>query len=334
MKILQLLREAIRVRNYSHRTEKSYVQWVKRFIRFHNVRHPQEMHDQEVVEFLTYLAVQRQVSPSTQNQALNALVFFYRWVMEAPLGDISASTRAKKPLRLPVVLTRDEVFRILSNLEGQHRLVAALLYGSGLRLMECLSLRTKDLDFSYRCILIRNGKGQKDRVVAMAGAVIEPLRQHLFYVNEYHQRDLANGYGDVYLPVALARKYKSASSSFGWQYVFPSKRLSIDKRSAIKRRHHVHESVFQKAFRNAVVRTEMTKNATPHTLRHSFATHALENGLDIRTVQQQLGHASLETTEIYTHVLKRGGQAIRSPLDDLFPANESANLARSEHPSQ
>jgi integron integrase len=278
------------------------------------------LHDKEVAEFLTYLAVVRRVSANTQNQALNALVFFYRNVVCNPLGDITSATRAKKPQRLPVVLTREEVRNILLLLEGRNRLIGSLLYGSGLRLMECLQLRVKDIDFDYRCIHVQNGKGFKDRIVTLSPQLNSPLHNHLHFVHQVFTRDQANGFGKVYLPPALARKYRSASGDWGWQYVFPARSLSIDSESGVKRRHHIDITTFQKAFKKAVTTSGISKRASSHSMRHSFATHALENGIDIRTVQQQLGHSSLETTEIYTHVLKRGGHAVRSPLEDIFPS--------------
>jgi integron integrase len=316
---LNEIRAAIRLRNYSIRTEKAYVDWSKRFIRFHGNSHPAELHDAEVVEFLTHLAVNRHVSASTQNQALNALVFMYRHVVKHALGDITSTTRAKQPKKLPVVLTRHEVSLLLTSLNGIHRLIGSMLYGSGLRISECISLRIKDINYEYSCLHIHNAKGQKDRIVTLSPQLIAPLKTQVDVVKSIHAADLAAGYGHVYLPNALSRKYKSASQSIHWQYVFPSTNLSTDPRSGEIRRHHQYQSTFQKVFRVAANKANLMKPATPHTLRHSFATHALENGMDIRTVQQQLGHASLETTEIYTHVLKRGGYAVRSPLEDIFP---------------
>lgn len=321
-KLLDQLRHTIRVRNYSIRTEEAYVQWARRFILFHRKRHPAEMHDAEVVQFLTHLAVKRNVAANTQNQALNALVFLYKNVLDRPLGDISAATRAKKPKNLPVVLNRDEVKQLLIRLKGVHRMVGGLLYGSGLRLTECLRLRVKDVDFEYSCIHIHNGKGAKDRIVTLPPALHQPLKGHLHQVRLVHTADLERGYGEVHLPSALARKYRSASKEWKWQYLFPATRTSDDPRSPQHSRHHLHATAFQKAMRAAVVEAGITKPATSHTLRHSFATHALENGLDIRTVQEQLGHSSLETTEIYTHILKRGGHAVRSPLEDIFVSIE------------
>ncbi len=318
-RLLDQLRDAIRVRNYSIRTEDAYVMWAKRFVRFHDMKHPMEMGDIEVVAFLTHLAVNRNVAANTQNQALSALVFLYNHVIGTPLGDISKSVRAKKPSKLPVVLTREEVRRVLFTLQGNQRLIVTLLYGSGLRLMEALQLRVKDIDTNYQCLHIHDAKGRKDRIVTFPPSLHRPFASHLEQVKVTHESDLAAGYGEVHLPNALGRKYRSAGVSWPWQYVFPANRISHDPRSGKERRHHVYPSTIQKAVKRALSKAEVKKPATSHTFRHSFATHALENGIDIRTVQQQLGHASLETTEIYTHVLKRGGQAVRSPLEDIFP---------------
>lgn len=313
------VRQAIRVKNYSIRTEQAYTSWIKRFIRFNQYRHPSELHDEEVVRFLTHLAVNRNVAANTQNQALNALAFVYKHVIKHPLGDITKTVRAKKPRKLPIVLDRDEIVKIMYSLKGTSRLIAALLYGSGLRSMECLRLRNKDIDFTYACLHIHDGKGQKDRIVALSPSLLRPLKLQIENNKLQHDSDLSNGYGEVHLPYALARKYKNAAKEFKWQYLLPSIQLSRDPRSGKLHRHHRYQSSFQKAFHVAVQKAGILKQASPHTLRHSFATHALENGIDIRTVQQQLGHSSLETTEIYTHVLKRGGQAVRSPLEDIYP---------------
>lgn len=318
-KLLDQMRAAIRARNYSIRTEHAYTSWVRRYIRFHGLKHPQELGEQHVIDFLTHLAVSRNVAASTQNQALSALVFLYKHVLQRPLSDITNTVRAKKPQKVPVVLDRDEVRLLLNELTGVHKLIAALLYGSGLRLMEALQLRVKDLDFSYRTIHIHNAKGAKDRVVTFPEVLHSPVHVQLQQTQITHNQDLARGLGETYLPNALVRKYRSAARSWTWQYVFPANRLSTDPRTKRIGRHHVYPTTLQKAFKQAVIRAGISKPASAHTLRHSFATHALENGLDIRTVQQQLGHASLETTEIYTHVLKRGGHAIRSPLEDIYP---------------
>ncbi|XOV87350.1 MAG: integron integrase [Pseudomonadota bacterium] len=318
-KLIDEMTVALRARHYSIRTEQVYTAWVRRFVRFHNLRHPTEMREAEVIAFLNHLALNRDVAANTQNQALQALVFLYRYVLDAPLGDITSAVRAKKPQKLPVVLDRNEIRLVLHELEGQNKLIGALLYGSGLRLMEALKLRVKDINFAYQCIHIHDAKGAKDRVVTLPTSLQEPLRLQLERARQVHHADLARGYGEVYLPYALARKYLNAGREWPWQYVFPSSRLSEDPRSGKISRHHVYPTSFQKALRRAVIATDIKKPASSHTLRHSFATHMLENGLDIRTVQQQLGHSSLETTEIYTHVLKRGAQAVRSPLEDIFP---------------
>ena len=280
------------------------------------------MHDSEVIQFLSHLAVNRNVSANTQNQALNALVFLYRNVIGNPLGDISAAVRAKKPQKLPVVLSRQEIRSLLTQLEGVHRLIGGLLYGSGLRLLECLRLRIKDLDFDYRCIHVHNGKGGKDRIVTLPDVLLSPLRDHCHQTKLTHRADLQRGFGQASLPSALARKYANATTEWKWQYVFPSTRISTDPRTGHRGRHHLDVSAFQKVIRKSVQHADIQKPASSHTLRHSFATHALENGMDIRTVQQQLGHTSLETTEIYTHVLHRGGLAVRSPLEDIFPDDD------------
>jgi integron integrase len=312
-------RNTLRVRNYSLATERSYVNWVKRFIRFHNMTHPGELREDAVVQFLTHLAVKREVAPATQNQALNALAFMYKHQLNQPLGDISASVRAKPKRNLPVVLDRTEIVDLLSRLQGSHRLIASLLYGSGLRIMECLRLRVKDIDLNYHCIHVRDGKGKKDRVTTLSPQLDYSLKEQIRNVGIIHQHDLQQGFGEVYMPHALIRKYPAEAKRLPWQYLFPSKNITADPRSGIYRRHHQYQSTFQKVFRRALRDSNIAKHATPHTLRHSFATHALENGVDIRTVQQQLGHTSVETTEIYTHVLNRGAQAVRSPLEDLYP---------------
>jgi integron integrase len=312
--LVECIRDAIRLKHYSIRTEQSYVNWIKRYIFFHNVRHPDEMSAAEVEAFLTHLAVNEKVAASTQNQALSALLFLYREVLKKDLGPIDA-LRAKKTRRLPTVLTKEEVHRVLGELSGTHQLTARLLYGSGLRLMECLRLRVKDLDFAQRQILVRDGKGEKDRVTILAESLVSLLRDHLRIVKRTHKEDLAKGYGAVYLPYALERKYPNAEREWIWQYVFPANRLSVDPRSGVVRRHHLHESSLQKAVRAAARAAGIPKRVSCHTFRHSFATHLLEAHYDIRTVQELLGHKDVKTTMIYTHVLNRGGLAVRSPLD-------------------
>ena len=309
----------IRTKHYSIRTEQTYIDWIRRFILFHGKRHPRDMGEREVAAFLTHLAVQRNVAASTQNQALNALVFMYREVLEQPLNaEMKGIVHAKRPRRLPVVLTPAEVSGLLSRLEGTPWLVACLLYGSGLRLIEAVRLRVMDLEFDRRAILVRNGKGGKDRVVTLADELVQPLHRHLQNVKTTHERDLEAGFGCVHLPHALARKYPNACREWGWQYVFPASRRGVDPRSGIERRHHIDASVIQKAVKTAVRKAGIHKKASCHTLRHSFATHLLERGMDIRTVQEQLGHKDVRTTQIYTHVLNRGGLAVRSPLSGLL----------------
>jgi integron integrase len=306
------------MRHYSIRTEQTYLQWIKRFIHFHDLRRPEELGEAEVARFLSHLAVRDRVAASTQNQALNALVFMYRHVLNRPLGEIIGAVRAKRPQRLPVVLSQDEVRRLFRHLDGVAWLVACLLYGSGLRLMESARLRVKDLDFDHRAIIVRDGKGAKDRVVTLPDEVIEPLQTHLDWARTLHNKDLAAGMGDVYLPFALARKYPSAGKEWGWQYVFPSRKTSVDPHSGVERRHHLNESVVQKAVKRAVRKAQINKPASCHTLRHSFATHLLERGMDIRTVQEQLGHKDVRTTQIYTHVIQRGGLGVKSPLGEVI----------------
>jgi len=314
-KLLDQVRDAIRVKHYSIRTEEAYVQWIKRFILFHAKRHPNEMGVPEIEAFLTHLAVQENVAASTQNQALSALLFLYREVLHKELDGPIDALHAKKPKRLPTVLTKEEAHRVFDRLSGVNLLMAKLLYGSGLRLMECLRLRVKDLDFDYRTVTVRDGKGEQDRVTILPESLVVPLQDHLHIVQRTHEEDLAQGHGAVYLPYALERKYPNAEREWIWQYVFPSDRLSVDPRSGSVRRHHADESGLQKAVRQAAKATGITKHVSPHTFRHSFATHLLENHYDIRTVQELLGHKDVKTTMIYTHVLQRGGLAVRSPLD-------------------
>ncbi len=322
---LDQVRNTIRTRHYSIRTEKSYVGWIHRYILFHNKRHPKDLGEEHVAEFLTYLAVKRRISPSTQNQALNALVFLYKQVIGRPLGDILNVVRAKRPQRLPTVLSQDEVRRLVRQVDGPCWLPVCLLYGSGLRLMECLRLRVKDLDFEHRAITVRSGKGGKDRIVTLPEPCIEPLKRQLELVRNLHGKDLSDGFGAVWMPYALERKYPLAPKSWGWQYVFPASKRSTDPRSGIKRRHHLDDSCLQKTVKRALRRAGIFKPASCHTLRHSFATHLLERGMDIRTVQEQLGHKDIRTTQIYTHVLQRGGNAVISPLSDILGPGSPLN---------
>ncbi|MBT4493074.1 MAG: integron integrase [Gammaproteobacteria bacterium] len=319
-KILERLKNQIRIRNYSPRTEQSYVHWVKKFIRFHHLKHPLDLDETAVVAFLTHLAVDRRVSPNTQNLALSSIVFLYGKVLDRPLGDITATVRAKKPQKLPTVLSRSEVASIIRNLDGSHKLIASLLYGSGLRLMEALQLRVKDMNFDYACIQVHNAKGAKDRIVTFPQILHHTVSVHLQQVRLLHDTDLKQGFGRASLPYALVRKFRGDDKSWGWQFVFPGKNISRDPNSDKRGRHHVDPSTFRKAFKRSTIKGNLSKPASSHTLRHSFATHALENGVDIRTIQQQLGHSSLETTEIYTHILRRGAHAVKSPLEDIFPS--------------
>lgn len=314
-KLLDQVRDRLRVKHYSIRTEQTYVHWIKRYIFFHGKRHPKDLGARDIEAFLTHLAVEGKVSASTQNLAKSSLLFLYREVLEIELPWLENVTQAKAPKRLPVVLTVGEVQDVLSRLTGTHALIASLLYGGGMRLMEAVRLRVKDVDFARHEIVVREGKGFKDRVTMLPEAVVAPLRSHLAKVKAMHEEDLAQGYGEVYLPFALDKKYPNAGREWGWQYVFPSRNLSVDPRSGAIRRHHVDEKGVQRAVKQAVRDAGLTKPATPHTLRHSFATHLLQSGYDIRTVQELLGHSDVSTTMIYTHVLNKGGRGVVSPLD-------------------
>jgi integron integrase len=311
-RLLEQVREAIRRRYFSRRTEQAYVHWIKRFIYFTGKRHPATVGESEVTAFLNHLAAERHVAASTQNQALSSLLFLYKEVLGQQLGWLDGLQR---PTRLPTVLTRPEVERVLAQLVGTRWLLASLLYGSGLRVIECLRLRVKDVDLSYRQILVRDGKGEKDRVTMLPETLLEPLRAHLERVRPLHARDLREGYGEVHLPYALARKYPRAGREWCWQYVFPSKNRSTDPDDGVVRRHHLNESVLQRAVKEGARAAGIAKHVNCHTLRHSFATHPLEGGYDIRTVQELLGHSDVSTTMIYTHVLNKGGRGVKSPLD-------------------
>ena len=316
-KLLDQARDTIRLRHYSIRTEESYLRWMKQYILFHNKRHPVDMGEPEVTAFLSHLAVDRQVSSSTQNQALAALLFLYKHVLEQPLDWLDKIQRAKKPERLPLVFTREEVRSILIHLEGSKWIVGSLLYGAGLRLLECLRLRVKDIDFGYNQIVVRDGKGAKDRVTVLPHLVRNPLQRHLVKVKALHELDLSEGFGRVFLPGALARKYPNAPKEWPWQYVFPATKRSPDPRSTEIRRHHIPETVIQKSVKAAIRKGGIAKPGSCHTFRHSFATHLLDAGYDIRTVQELLGHKDVSTTMIYTHVLNKGGHGVRSPIDAL-----------------
>lgn len=314
-KLRDQVRDIARLRHLSLRTEETYWNWIRRFILFHHKRHPREMGSEEITAFLTHLAVEGRVAASTQNQAFNALLFLYRQVLKIAMPDIGAAVRARQPRHLPVVLTGDETEAVIARLSHTNRLIASLLYGSGLRLMEALRLRVKDVDFARHEVIVRDGKGEKDRVTMLPQSLGSALELHLKDVKRLHDQDLKAGHGDVYLPYALERKYLSAGREFGWQYVFPDRKLSDDPRTGKRRRHHVMEHNVQRAVKKAVQDAGLHKNATCHTFRHSFATQVLENGYDIRTVQELLGHKDVRTTMIYTHVLNRGGRGVRSPLD-------------------
>lgn len=314
-KLLDQVRNVIRVKHFSLSTERAYVGWIRRFILFHHKKHPTEMAEPEIRQFISHLAVDAKISASTQTVALSALLFLYREVLKRDLPFIDHIERAKPSKTLPVVFTRSEVQAILARLEGTHHLIASLLYGGGLRLMEAVRLRVKDLDFERAEITVRAGKGAKDRITMLPRSIIQPLQTHLKRVRLLHQADLKAGFGRVQLPFALARKYPEAERQWGWQYVFPSMKLSRDPRSGEQRRHHVHAEQTQRAVKNAIRLAQITRNGSCHTFRHSFATHLLEDGYDIRTVQELLGHKDVSTTMIYTHVLNRGGLGVRSPLD-------------------
>lgn len=316
-KLLDQVRAVIRSKHYSRRTEETYIDWIRRYVRFHKTRHPRELGSADITTFLTHLAVDLDVAAATQNQARSALLFLYREVLGIAINAPQHVVAAKMPRRLPTVLTRDEVRAVLGRMSGDHRLMAQLLYGSGLRLMECLRLRVKDLDFAQHQLTIRDGKGMHDRVTMLPDALAAPLQLHLQLVRRIFDEDVEHGYGMVYLPFALERKYQNASREWGWQYVFPSDRLSTDPRGGQMRRHHRDERGLQSAVKAAVRAVDIAKPASCHTFRHSFATHLLENGYDIRTVQELLGHADVKTTMIYTHVLNRGGHGVRSPLDEV-----------------
>jgi integron integrase len=314
-KLLDQVRDAIRLRHLSLRTEEAYLGWIRRFILFHHKRHPNDMGAEEVQVFLSHLAVHAQVAASTQNVALNALLFLYRYVLHQPWPELGPIAHAKRPRRLPTVFTQEEVVAVLAQLHGMSWLMASLLYGAGLCLMECLELRVKDLEFASQQIVVRNGQGTQDRLTLLPQTLVAPLQRHLIKVQALHEEDVAEGYGDVYLPYALARTSPNAGQAWGWQYVFPTAKRTRDPRSGVERRGHVSATVLQKGVKEAVQRAGIAKHGTCHTLRHAFATHLLEHGYDIRTVQELLGHKDVKTTMVYTHVLQRGGKGVRSPLD-------------------
>ena len=314
-RLLDRLRDALRSRRYSRRTEQTYCHWVKRFVFFHKVRHPAEMGEPEINAFLTHLAVKDKVSASTQNQALSALLVLYRHVIGRDVGELGEVIRARKPTRLPVVMTREEVKTVLGQLTGDKRLMASLMYGAGLRLMECLRLRVQDIDFSRNEIMVRDGKGAKDRITMLPELLKKPLESHLRNVKAIHEKNLSEGWGRVQLPDALDRKYPNALTDWRRQWVFPQESRWKNPTTSQQGRHHVHETILQRAVKDAVRNANIVKHAGSHTFRHSFATHLLESGYDIRTIQELLGHSDVSTTMIYTHVLSKGGHGVRSPID-------------------
>jgi integron integrase len=316
-RLVERMREAIRSRHYSRRTEKTYWYWVRYFVVFHGKRHPAEMGAAEVTAFLSWLATERNVAAATQNQALSALLFLYKHVLGVELPWLGELVRAQRPVRLPSVLSEAEVRRLLACMSGATRLMAGLLYGAGLRQIECLSLRVKDVDFAYRQVLVRDGKGARDRVTMLPENLVQPLQEHLGRVRALHGRDVKEKFGEVKLPYALARKYPRAARDWKWQYVFPSGNRSPDPEDGVVRRHHVHPDTLSRAVGRAALRAGIEKRVSCHTLRHSFATHLLERGYDIRTVQELLGHSDVSTTMIYTHVMNKGARAVKSPLDRL-----------------
>ncbi|MCJ7824379.1 MAG: integron integrase [Anaerolineales bacterium] len=317
-KLLEKVRDSLRIKHYAYKTEKQYIYWIRRFILFHNKSHPRNMGKTEIEAFLTHLATKELVAASTQNQALNAIAFLYKNVLDLPFDFSLQNVRARRPKRLPTVLTRQEVFKIIECMHDRYRLIIQLLYGSGLRINECVRLRVKDLDFGYHQIHVRDTKGNKDRRTILPETLVRPLQLQMLRANKQHEMDLQDGFGAVYLPHALERKYPYAAREWIWQYIFPSSRITTDPRSGLKRRHHITMDAIRRSLRVAIKLTRIQKRVTPHTFRHSFATHLLEDGHDIRTVQELLGHKDLRTTMIYTHVLKRGPLAAQSPLDKMF----------------
>jgi len=314
-KLLEQVRAVARVRHLSLRTEEAYVARIRQFILFHGKRHPSEMAETEIRQYLTHLAVNERVAASTQNVALCALLFLYRDVLKQELPQITGVERARTKSKLPVVFTREETAAVLTHLTGRDYLMASLLYGSGLRVMECVRLRVKDVEFARRQLTVREAKGEHQRVTMLPDTICQPLREHLLRVRMQHEEDVRRGGGNVYLPYALQRKYPNAAREWAWQYVFPADRLSLDPRTQVSRRHHRSENILQRAVKTAIIKADINKAGSCHSLRHSFATHLLESGYDIRTVQELLGHKDVRTTMIYTHVLNRGGRGVRSPLD-------------------
>jgi integron integrase len=315
-KLLELVRETLRTKHYSYRTEQAYVDWIKRFIIFHNKRHPRDMGAEEVQAFITYLANERRMAASTQNQALSAIIFLYKYILQKELILPSEILRPGRPERLPTVLSHQEAMAVIGKMKGTPKLIVQLLYGSGLRVTECLRLRVKDLDFANHQVIVRDGKGENDRATVLPDSLVPALKSQIEITRLIHQKDLKEGFGEVSLPYALAKKYPNAPREFPWQYVFPSLNRSVDPVSKRTKRHHLDVTVVQKAVRQAVLASNLDKPVSPHTFRHTFATQLLQNGYDIRTVQELLGHKDVKTTMIYTHVLQRGAGAVKSPLDE------------------
>ncbi|HCR69811.1 MAG TPA: integron integrase [Anaerolineae bacterium] len=316
-KLLEQYRDALRLKHYSQRTEKTYLLWVRQYIVFHNKRHPKEMGVNEINQFLIHLTNDKKISASTQNQALSAILFLYRHILRIELDEKSLSGfRPQRAKVVPTVLSKEEVKQVINHLTGVYKLIAQIMYGAGLRVMETMRLRVKDIDFENHQIIVRDGKGENDRVTTLPNSLIQPLQLHLQQVKITHQKDIADGNGTVYLPFALERKYQNANKEWIWQYLFPATSIYTDSQTGMKRRHHLHETAVQKAVKQAAKMAKIDKHVSPHTFRHSFATHLLQNGYDIRTVQELLGHKDVKTTMIYTHVLQRGGLAVKSPLDN------------------
>lgn len=316
-KLLDQIRIHLRVNHYSRKTEEAYISWIKRYILFHNKRHPNEMGAEEIKKFISFLANEKHVSSSTQNQALNAILYLYKNIIKKEINFVDGLTYTKRIRHLPTVFTREEAQKIIAELDGVVQLFVKMLYGTGMRLSEGLQLRVKDIDFEARQITIRDGKGEKDRITILPEKLIEPLRDHIRKVKNLHLKDLQRGFGFTVLPYALERKYPNASKEFIWQYVFPAKSFIYDKERKLKYRYHIHQSVIQKAVRNAIQKAEINKQASVHTFRHSFATHLLESGVDIRTIQELLGHSSIRTTMVYTHVMHKF-KGVKSPLDSIL----------------
>ena len=317
-RLLDKVHAVLRIHHYSLRTEHSYVQWIKRFILFHKKRHPKEMGKLEVEAFLSYLATDKNVAASTQNQALSAILFLYKKVLNIEIDWVDNVVRAKRPKYLPVVLSPNEVKTMIRAMDGTYQLMAKILYGSGLRLMELLRLRVQDVNFDYEQIVVRSGKGNKDRVTVLPANVMSDIKEQLKLTRLLHNKDLQEGYGEVYLPFALERKYPNAAKEWIWQYIFPSSKRSMDPETNVIRRHHIYHQNFTRAIKKAAYDIGINKRVTSHTFRHCFATHMLENGYDIRTVQELLGHKDVKTTQIYTHVMKKGASGVKSPLEDIF----------------